>query len=135
MAYPVTVVLHQASQSLQITFDDGADFALPAEFLRVHSPSAEVQGHGPGQETLQVGKAAVRITGLTPVGNYAIQPTFSDGHSSGIFTWDFLHFLGTNQSKLWLVYLNKLVAAGAMRGQENLSNDAMSSTAVSRTKA
>ena len=112
---PTALTLHQTSRVLEVGFDDGAVFRLPFEFLRVHSPSAEVQGHGPGQETLQVGKREVLITELTPVGHYAVQPRFSDGHSSGLFAWDFLYFLGTQQDTLWAEYLAKLAKAGASR--------------------
>jgi DUF971 family protein len=109
------LTLHEASRTLEVGYDDGQVFTLPHEFLRVHSPSAEVQGHGPGQETLQVGKSGVSIEDITAVGHYAIQPRFSDGHSSGLFSWDFLHFLGTQQDTLWAEYLAKLARVGASR--------------------
>ena len=109
------LTLHETSRTLEVGYDDGQVFTLPHEFLRVHSPSAEVQGHGPGQETLQVGKSAVSIESIDTVGHYAIQPRFSDGHSSGLFSWDFLHFLGTQQTTLWAEYLTKLERAGASR--------------------
>jgi DUF971 family protein len=112
---PSNVVLHTASRVLEIAFDDGASFRLPFEFLRVYSPSAEVRGHGPGQETLQVGKRDVTINALDPVGHYAIKPTYSDGHDSGIYSWDYLYELGTNQEQLWAEYLQRLEAAGASR--------------------
>ena len=112
---PTEIKLHQVSQVLEITFADGKAFRLPAEFLRVYSPSAEVRGHGPGQEVLQVGKRAVEIRSLEPVGSYAVQPQFSDGHSTGIFSWDYLYELGENQEKYWSQYLEKLAAAGASR--------------------
>jgi DUF971 family protein len=112
---PSNVVLHTASRVLEIAFDDGASFRLPFEFLRVYSPSAEVRGHGPGQETLQVGKRDVTISALDPVGHYAIKPTYSDGHDSGIYSWDYLYELGTNQEQLWAEYLQRLEAAGASR--------------------
>jgi DUF971 family protein len=112
---PVNVVLHTASRVLELEYDDGARFRLPFEFLRVHSPSAEVRGHGPGQETLQVGKRDVAIVALQPVGHYAIQPEFSDGHTSGIFAWDYLYDLGVNQERLWADYVQRLEAAGASR--------------------
>lgn len=112
---PTEITLHQKSRVLEIAFDDGSHFQLPAEFLRVYSPSAEVRGHGPGQETLQTGKRNVEITGLEAVGNYAIQPTFSDGHNSGIYSWDVLHYLGANQEALWADYLDRLDKAGASR--------------------
>ena len=100
---------------LEIAFADGRTFRLPYEFLRVHSPSAEVRGHGPGQEVLQVGKRLVEIRSLEPVGSYAVQPQFSDGHSTGIYSWDYLYELGENQERLWSEYLQKLEQAGASR--------------------
>ena len=100
---------------MEIAFSDGAHFQLSYEFLRVFSPSAEVSGHGPGQEVLQTGKRNVAIVGVEQVGNYAIQPTFSDGHSSGIYSWDLLYELGTNQESLWQEYLARMEAAGASR--------------------
>ena len=100
---------------MEIVFSDGRSFRLPYEFLRVHSPSAEVMGHGPGQRVLQVGKRDVNIRDVIPVGNYAVQPAFSDGHSTGIYSWDYLLELGRNQEKLWSKYLEKLVQAGASR--------------------
>jgi DUF971 family protein len=112
---PSNIVLHTVSRVLEITFDDGSTFKLPFEFLRVYSPSAEVRGHGPGQEVLQVGKRDVMISDLRSVGHYAIQPVFSDGHDSGIFAWDYLYELGTNQEQLWSEYLERLDAAGASR--------------------
>ena len=112
---PTEIILHKKSCVLEIAFDDGSRFQLPTEFLRVYSPSAEVRGHGKGQETLQTGKRNVAILTLDPVGSYGIKPTFSDGHDSGIFSWDVLHYLGTNQSALWADYLQRLAAAGANR--------------------
>ena len=109
------LTLHQASRVLEIGFADGNAFRLPFELLRVYSPSAEVQGHGPGQEVLQTGKRDVTITALASIGNYAIQPQFSDGHESGIFSWDLLYELGQNQQALWDDYLGRLAAAGAGR--------------------
>jgi DUF971 family protein len=109
------ITLHQKSRVLEIAFSDGRSFRLPYEFLRVYSPSAEVRGHGPGQEVLQVGKRAVEIRALEPVGSYAVQPQFSDGHSTGIYAWDYLYQLGENQERLWSQYLEKLAAAGASR--------------------
>jgi DUF971 family protein len=100
---------------LELVFPRGIVFRLPCEFLRVNSPSAEVRGHGPGQETLQVGKRDVTITGLEPVGHYAIRPTFSDGHDSGIYSWDYLYDLGVRQDELWQRYLARIEAAGASR--------------------
>jgi len=112
---PTEIKLHQTSRVLEIAFSDGRAFKLPYELLRVYSPSAEVRGHGPGQETLQVGKRDVTIAEVEPVGHYAIQPRFSDGHNSGIFSWDYLYELGRDQDALWERYLSKLAAAGASR--------------------
>jgi DUF971 family protein len=107
--------LHQGSRRMEMAFADGSKFDLSFEFLRVHSPSAEVRGHGPGQEVLQVGKKNVDILELEPVGTYGVQPRFSDGHSSGIYTWDYLYTLGQQRDRLWQAYLAKLTAAGASR--------------------
>lgn len=107
--------MHAQSRTLEISFSDGANFRIPFELMRIYSPSAEVQGHGPGQETLQTGKRNVTLTGLEPVGNYAVQPGFSDGHDTGIFTWDYLYFLGSQQQALWEEYAQKLQAAGLDR--------------------
>ncbi len=112
---PSEIKLHQKSRQLEISFPDGKTFTLSHEFLRVNSPSAEVRGHGPGQEVLQSGKRNVAITGLEPVGNYAVQPTFSDGHDTGIYSWDLLYDLGSHQEELWQDYLARLEAAGANR--------------------
>ena len=112
---PTGITLHQKSRVLEIAFADGRSFRLPYEFLRVHSPSAEVRGHGPGQEVLQVGKRAVEIRALEPVGSYAVQPQFSDGHSTGIYSWDYLYWLGQNRDSLWRQYLERLAAAGSSR--------------------
>ena len=112
---PVSVTVHKQSRVLEIGFSDGREFRIPFELMRVCSPSAEVQGHGPGQEVLQTGKRNVDITGLEPVGNYALQPTFSDGHDTGIFSWDYLYFLGAQQDELWQDYNNRLAAAGVDR--------------------
>jgi DUF971 family protein len=112
---PTEITLHQASRSMEIAFSDGQRFRLPYEYLRVHSPSAEVRGHGPGQEVLQTGKKDVGIKALEPVGSYAVQPHFSDGHDSGIYSWEYLYHLGMNQEKLWQAYLGRLQAAGASR--------------------
>jgi DUF971 family protein len=112
---PTELTLHQASRILEVGFADGSVFQLPFELLRVYSPSAEVQGHGPGQEVLQTGKREVGIVALDTVGHYAVQPHFSDGHDSGIFSWDYLYFLGTEQSELWLRYEERLAAAGVDR--------------------
>ena len=111
---PGAIVVHSQSQVLELTYDTGPA-RLPFEFLRVYSPSAEVVGHGPGQEVLQVGKRGVTITGLEPVGLYAVKPTFSDGHASGIFSWGYLRWLADHQEALWQDYLDRLQAAGASR--------------------
>ncbi len=112
---PTEIKLHKQSKLLEVSFADGASFKLPFEFLRVYSPSAEVRGHGPGQETLQTGKRDVDITGVEAVGNYAIKPVFSDGHDTGIYSWDLLHDLGINQESYWQAYLARLAAAGENR--------------------
>ncbi len=112
---PTEITLHTKSRTLEVSFDDGSHYQLPAEFLRVYSPSAEVRGHGPGQETLQTGKRNVEITALDAVGNYAVQPTFSDGHNTGIYSWDWLHHLGSDHDALWAEYLGRLENAGASR--------------------
>lgn len=109
---PTALTVHQKSRVLDIAFDDGAQFSLPFELLRVYSPSAEVRGHGQGQEVLQLGKREVGITAVEPVGNYAIQPTFSDGHNTGLFSWDYLYKLGNEQQALWDDYMARLHAAG-----------------------
>jgi DUF971 family protein len=113
---PTEIKLHQKSRVMEIAFADGRTFRLPYEFLRVHSPSAEVRGHGPGQEVLQVGKREVEIRALEPVGSYAVQPAFSDSHATGIYSWQYLYHLGENQDRLWAEYLEKLSKAGASRG-------------------
>lgn len=112
---PRSLVLHRQSRVLEVVFSDSETFKLPFELLRVYSPSAEVRGHGPGQETLQTGKRDVDIVAIEPVGNYAIRPRFSDGHDSGIFSWDILYDLGINQEARWADYLARLEAAGASR--------------------
>ena len=112
---PQAITVHSQSRVLEVTFSDGASFRIPFELMRVYSPSAEVAGHGPGQEVLQTGKRDVELAGLEPVGNYAIQPAFSDGHDSGIFSWDYLYFLGSQQDKLWADYEARLAAAGVER--------------------
>ena len=112
---PTDIVLHGASKTLEVSFDNGQSFRLPFELLRVFSPSAEVQGHGPGQEVLQTGKRNIGILSLEPVGNYGVQPAFSDGHNSGIYSWDYLHFLGVNQENLWAQYEQRLQQAGVLR--------------------
>ena len=115
---PTEIKLHQKSKLMELTYPDGKRFELPFEFLRVHSPSAEVRGHGPGEEVLQTGKRNVDITGIEPVGSYAIQPRFSDGHDSGLYSWDYLHELGENRDKLWLEYLRQIATTGASRDGE-----------------
>jgi DUF971 family protein len=112
---PTALTVHSQSRVLEITFSDGAAFKIPFELMRVYSPSAEVQGHGPGQEVLQTGKREVNLVELEPIGNYAVKPVFSDGHESGIFSWDYLYFLGSEQVRLWAEYLQRLEAAGAQR--------------------
>jgi len=112
---PTDITVHQQSRVLEVAFADGARFRLPFELMRVYSPSAEVQGHGPGQEVLQTGKREVDLLGLEPVGNYAVQPSFSDGHDTGIFSWDYLYFLGSQQDALWQQYEQRLEAAGMSR--------------------
>lgn len=114
-ATPTAITVHGQSRVLEIGFSDGNTFRIPFELMRVYSPSAEVQGHGPGQEVLQTGKRLVEIDALDPVGNYAIQPRFSDGHDSGIFSWDYLYFLGSQQDQLWSDYQKRLEEAGVDR--------------------
>jgi DUF971 family protein len=112
---PEAITLHGKSRVLEVAFSDGATFKLPFELMRIYSPSAEVQGHGPGQETLQTGKRNVDVIALDPVGNYAVQPHFSDGHSTGIYSWDLLYQLGAKQDQLWRDYEERLQAAGVQR--------------------
>jgi len=112
---PESITVHGQSRVLEIGFSDGAHFRIPFELMRVYSPSAEVQGHGPGQEVLQTGKRLVMLEALEPVGNYAVQPRFSDGHDTGIFSWDYLYFLGSQQDSLWARYSERLGAAGVDR--------------------
>ncbi|MCG5496270.1 gamma-butyrobetaine hydroxylase-like domain-containing protein [Ectothiorhodospira variabilis] len=112
---PTDIRLHQQSRVLELVYTDGETHRLGCEFLRVHSPSAEVTGHGPGQEVLQVGKEDVNITGIEPVGHYGIKLVFSDGHDTGIFDWNYLYHLGVNQTQLWDKYLERLAAAGHQR--------------------
>lgn len=109
---PTELAVRQKSRVLDMTFDDGAAFSLPFEYLRVYSPSAEVRGHGAGQEVLQLGKREINITALEPVGNYAVKPTFSDGHDTGLYTFDYLYKLGSEQAALWQDYLQRLADAG-----------------------
>ena len=112
---PTAITVHEQSRVLEIGFSDGKQFRIPFELMRIYSPSAEVQGHGPGQEVLQTGKREIGVAGLEPVGNYAVQPTFSDGHNTGIFSWDYLYFLGAQQTQLWQQYETRLQAAGLQR--------------------
>jgi DUF971 family protein len=112
---PTEIKLHQTSRVMELGFADGTSFRMPYEYLRVYSPSAEVRGHGPGQETLQVGKREVTIAEVEPVGHYAIRPKFSDGHDTGIYSWEYLDDLGRRQEELWQRYLARLAAAGASR--------------------
>lgn len=112
---PTALTVHQQSRLLEVDFSDGARFRIPFELLRVYSPSAEVQGHGPGQETLQTGKRNVGIDAVEPVGHYGIKPVFSDGHASGIFSWEYLYRLGAEQDTLWQDYLARLAEAGLDR--------------------
>ena len=112
---PTEITLHQQSRELEIAFADGVRYRLPYEFLRVHSPSAEVRGHGPGQEVLQTGKQGVNVLGVEPVGGYAMKIMFDDGHDSGLYTWEYLRHLGTHQDSLWQEYLHRLEAAGKSR--------------------
>lgn len=112
---PQSITVHGHSKTLEVGFSDGCTFQIPFELMRVYSPSAEVKGHGPGQETLQTGKRNVEIVGLDPIGNYAVQPKFSDGHDSGIFSWDYLYFLGSEQERLWQEYFDQLTTANVDR--------------------
>lgn len=112
---PESITVHNQSRVLEVSFSDGACYRIPFELMRIYSPSAEVQGHGPGQEVLQTGKRGVDVQMLEPVGNYAVQPRFSDGHDTGIFSWDYLYFLGSKQDQLWAQYDSRLVAAGVDR--------------------
>ncbi len=112
---PVSLTAHGQSRVLEVSFSDGAQFRIPFELMRIYSPSAEVQGHGPGQEVLQTGKREVDLVELEAVGNYAVKPTFSDGHDTGIFSWDYLYFLGSQQDQLWADYQERLGKAGVER--------------------
>ncbi|HON30010.1 MAG TPA: DUF971 domain-containing protein [Ottowia sp.] len=131
---PESLTVHTLSRVLELRWPDGAHFRLPFELLRVYSPSAEVQGHGPGQEVPQTGKREVEITALAPVGNYAVQPRFSDGHESGIFTWGYLHELGTRQDELWRQYLDRLAAAGLDRDAP-MGGKAGGAVSITKTRA
>ena len=117
-ATPTEIKLHQKSRVLEIAYADGRTFSLPCEFLRVHSPSAEVRGHGPGQEVLQIGKQEVGISRIEPVGTYAVQLFFSDGHDTGIYSWELLYEYGVKQDEMWAHYLHRLKEAGASRGKK-----------------
>ena len=112
---PTDITVHSQSRVLEVTFSDGASFRIPFELMRIYSPSAEVQGHGPGQEVLQTGKRKVDLLGLEPIGNYAVQPSFSDGHDTGLFSWDYLYHLGAEQDRLWADYEQRLKQAGVER--------------------
>ena len=112
---PQALTVHEQSRVLEVVFSDGAQFRIPFELMRVYSPSAEVQGHGPGQEVLQTGKRDVTLLDLESVGNYAVKPTFSDGHDTGLFTWDYLYELGVTQDAMWMRYAERLAAAGVDR--------------------
>ena len=112
---PTEIKLHQKSRVLEIAFDDGKLFRLECELLRVYSPSAEVRGHGPGQEVLQTGKKNVDITAVEPVGNYAVRLVFSDGHDTGLYSWDYLYGLGVDKERLWKEYLARMAKEGASR--------------------
>ena len=118
---PEALTVHGASKVLEIAFSDGASFQIPFELMRIYSPSAEVQGHGPGQEVLQTGKRDVGLADLEPVGNYAVKPSFTDGHDTGLFTWEYLYFLGSQQAKLWQEYETRLIAAGMKRDDAMLA--------------
>lgn len=112
---PQALTVHAQSRVLEVRFSDGASFRIPFELMRVYSPSAEVQGHGPGQEILQTGKRDIDLEALESIGNYAVQPRFSDGHDTGIFSWDYLYFLGSQQERLWRDYVDRLKAANIDR--------------------
>jgi DUF971 family protein len=114
-AQPTALTVHQQSRVLEVGFSDGCTFRIPFELMRIYSPSAEVQGHGPGQEVLQTGKREVVLESLEPIGNYAVQPQFSDGHNTGIYSWDYLYFLGSQEAQLWQQYEGRLAAAGVDR--------------------
>jgi DUF971 family protein len=123
---PEEITIHAKSKALEIKFSDGANFQIPFELMRISSPSAEVQGHGPGQEILQTGKRDIGLVGLEPVGNYAVQPSFTDGHDTGLFTWDYLYFLGSKQVEIWQDYEARLKAAGISRDAPMIEKSASS---------
>lgn len=125
---PTSITVHRQSRALELEFESGQKFSLPFELMRVYSPSAEVRGHGPGQEVLQTGKRNVELTALEPVGHYAVQPHFSDGHDTGIYNWEYLHWLAANQDSLWEDYLQRLDDAG--HGREAGRDLAMSAAAA-----
>ena len=129
---PTEIKLHQQTRRFEVAFDDGRRFEFTFEFMRVQSPSAEVRGHGPGQETLQLGKREITIDHVEPVGNYAIQPTFSDGHATGIYSWDYLYELGQNQEALWADYLKRLAAAGGSRDPAGAASAAKPAAAAAK---
>ncbi len=131
---PESLTVHTLSRMLELRWPDGAQFRIPFELMRVYSPSAEVQGHGPGQEVLQTGKREVEITALAPVGNYAVQPRFSDGHESGIYTWAYLYELGERQDALWRQYLDRLAAAGLDRDAP-MGGKAGGAVSITKTRA
>ncbi len=118
MSKPTDIKLHQQSRVLEVHFDDGYECNLPCEYLRVFSPSAEVRGHGPGQETLQTGKEDVNITEIIPMGHYAVKLVFDDNHDSGLYSWDYIHGLGKNYESNWKDYLQRLLDAGIKRNAE-----------------
>ncbi|QEA14060.1 gamma-butyrobetaine hydroxylase-like domain-containing protein [Comamonas flocculans] len=128
---PLSITVHQRSRVLEISFSSGEHFHIPFELMRVYSPSAEVTGHGPGQEVLQTGKREVTVNGIEPMGNYAIRPIFSDGHDSGLFTWSYLYKLGREHQTLWANYLQRLQEAGADRDTPMVRRGAT----ISRKKA
>jgi len=129
-AKPVDIKLHQQSRILEIEFDDGERFELSCEYLRVLSPSAEVRGHGPGQEVLQLGKENVNITNIEPVGHYAVRLIFDDGHDSGLYSWDLLHDLGRNKDRYFQKYLDDLAAAGHKRAADDGGSESGSGTVI-----
>lgn len=118
---PTSITVHRKAKQLELRFDDGQVFQLPFEFLRVYSPSAEVRGHGPGQEVLQQGKRDIDVLALEPVGNYAIRPRFSDGHDSGLYSWDYLYMLGSQHETLWAEYLQRLEDENGTRDPEQIA--------------
>jgi len=132
---PESLTVHTLSRMLELRWPDGAQFRIPFELLRVYSPSAEVQGHGPGQEVLQTGKREVEITALAPVGNYAVQPRFSDGHESGIYTWAYLYELGERQDALWRQYLDRLAAAAGLDRDAPMGGKAGGAVSITKTRA